>query len=78
MKKLIFGAAAAVAVATLVAGCRSGSACCDKKGCAKMTNQEFYEGGTFDANGINKGGKFNAAKATEAYFEMFRHNRDKN
>ena len=71
-KKTILGATAAVVVAAMMAGCRSGSACCDKKGCDNMTNQEFYDGGTFDENGINRGGKFNAAKASEAYFEMFR------
>ena len=72
MKKMILGATAAVAVAAITAGCRSGSSCCDKKGCTKMTNEEFYDGGTFDANGINIGGKFNAEKANQAYFDMFR------
>ena len=36
------------------------------------TNKDFYVGGTFDENGINKGGKFDGAKASEAYFEMMR------
>ena len=71
MKKTILGATAAVAVAVMTTGCQSGSVC-NKKGCMKMTNQEFYDGGTFDANGINKGGKFNAEKAKQAYFDMFR------
>ena len=48
MNKMVFCAAAAVAVAAITAGCRSGSPCCDKKGCTKMTNEEFYDGGTFD------------------------------
>ena len=52
MNKMVFCAAAAVAVAAITAGCRSGSSCCDKKGCTKMTNEEFYDGGTFDTNGI--------------------------
>ena len=72
MNKMVFCAAAAVAVAAITAGCRSGSSCCDKKGCTKMTNEEFYDGGSFDANGINKGGKFNAEKASQAYLDMFR------
>lgn len=71
MKKTILGATAAVAVAVMTTGCQSGSVC-NKKGSMKMTNQEFYDGGTFDANGINKGGKFNGEKAKQAYFEMFR------
>lgn len=70
MNKTVLGATAAVAVAVFTAGCQCGSTCCDK-GCAKMTNKEFYDGGTFDANGINRGGKFNAEKASQAYFEMF-------
>ena len=71
MNKTVFGATAAAALAIVTAGCQCGAAC-SKKGCEKMTNKEFYDGGTFDANGVNKGGKFNAAKATEAYFDMFR------
>lgn len=74
MNKIGFlaGAAAfAVAASGLMAGCQSNSCC--TKGCEKtMTNKDFYTGGTFDANGINKGGKFDAAKATQAYFDMFR------
>ena len=65
MKRLGFIAcAAALTVVTtggLLAGCQTNSCCC-KKGCVKkMTNKDFYVGGTFDANGINKGGKFDAA-----------------
>ena len=36
------------------------------------TNKDFYVGGTFDENGINQGGKFDGAKASEAYFDMMR------
>ena len=68
-KKTIAGAAAAVAVAGMMAGC-----CCQN--CGKeikmYTNKDFYVGGTFDENGINQGGKFDGAKASEAYFDMMR------
>ena len=37
-----------------------------------MTNKDFYDGGTFDEYGVNKGGKFNSEKATKAYFDMFK------
>ena len=61
--------------ATLVSalsGCATGAACCCKKKKKKMTNKDFYIGGTFDENGINHGGKFDTAKATQAYFDLFK------
>ena len=67
--KTIAGAAAAVAVAGMMAGCCQD---CGKKEVKMYTNKDFYVGGTFDENGINKGGKFDGAKASEAYFEMMR------
>lgn len=70
MKKLIFGAAAAVAVAAMSTGCASGKCACEKKGCPKVDNKDYYVGGTFDADGINHGGKFDAAKASAAYYAM--------
>lgn len=63
-------AAAAVTASGLMAGCQTNSCCC-KKG-LNMKKEDFYVGGTFDANGINKGGKFDAAKATQAYFDCWR------
>ena len=44
-KSMILAAAVAAGV---MMGCTTDKACCAKKGCAKMTNQEFYDGGTFD------------------------------
>ncbi len=71
MKKITLkgSALATVAVCALFAmqGCMMDSI--GKKGC-NMTNRDFYVGGTFDSNGINHGGKFDAAKATRAYFEL--------
>ncbi len=74
MKKLMF-VAAALAAAVGLTGCASCKTCC----CAtknaplpKYENKDFYVGGTFDADGINQGGKFDAAKATQAYFDMFK------
>lgn len=68
MKKTLLMAAAAVVVGGFIAGCNS---CYTKKG-YNMTNKDFYQGGTFDANGVNQGGTFDAAKATQAYFDMFK------
>jgi len=72
--KTISSVAAAVAVAALTT--QATAACCDcrckQKGCMKMDNKEFYIGGTFDANGINQGGKFDTPKAKEAYFDLMR------
>ena len=65
--KTIAGAAAMVAVAGTIVGCCPN---CGKQEIKMYTNKDFYEGGTFDENGINQGGKFNAAKASEAYFDM--------
>ncbi len=67
--KTIAGAAAMVAVAGMMAGCCQE---CGKKEVKMYTNKDFYVGGTFDENGINTGGKFDGAKASEAYFEMMR------
>ena len=64
-------AGAGAAIAAAVSGCATGTAC-SKKGCGKMTNKDFYVGGTFDAYGVNNGGKFDSAKATQAYFDTFR------
>ncbi len=69
MKSTIFGAAAAVAVAGMVTGCCPE---CGNKEVKMHTNSEFYAGGAFDADGINKGGKFDAAKGKEAYFDLMR------
>jgi hypothetical protein len=69
MKKTILMTAAAVAVGGILAGCATKQSCCSKKGC-DMPNKAYYQGGTFDENGINKGGKFDAAAANKAYFDM--------
>lgn len=37
-----------------------------------MMNQDFYTGGTFDSDGINQDGTFNAEKAAQAYFDLMR------
>ena len=71
---IVAGAGAAVAAmsASSVAGC-SKEATDNKKGkVMKVCNKDFYEGGTFDENGINKGGKFLADKARKAYFDLMR------
>lgn len=67
--KTIAGAAAMVAVAGMMAGCCQE---CGKKEVKMYTNNEFYAGGSFDADGINKDGKFDAAKGKEAYFDLMR------
>ena len=67
--KTIAGAAAMVAVAGMMAGCCQE---CGKKEVKMYTNKEFYAGGSFDADGINKDGKFDAAKGKEAYFDLMR------
>lgn len=73
MSKAGFVAGAAMAAVVGMTGCASDKACCGAKGCAapRLENKDFYVGGTFDADGINHGGKFDAAKATKAYFDMF-------
>ena len=67
--KTIAGAAAMVAVAGMMAGCCQE---CGKKEVKMYTNKEFYAGGSFDADGINKDGKFDAAKGKAAYFDLMR------
>ncbi|MBQ4199936.1 MAG: hypothetical protein II649_08640 [Kiritimatiellae bacterium] len=68
-KKTIAGAAAMVAVAGTMVGCCPN---CGKQEVKMYTNKDFYVGGTFDENGINKGGKFDVEKAKQAYFDMMR------
>lgn len=61
MNRREFIAAGAIAAAVaLTAGCATSGATC-KKGCCKMTNADFY-----------KDGKFDGAKAKEAYFDLMR------
>lgn len=75
MKKTFLGAAATVAVAAMLAGASAeaacGTCCCSKKG-KTMTNKEFYQGGSFDANCMSQGGKFDVAKAKQAYFDLMK------
>ena len=68
------GAAVVATTAGVLTGCATDGAasCTCKKGCGKMTNKDFYVGGTFDANGINQGGKFDADKARQAYFDLMK------
>ena len=79
---ILAAVAGAVVASVMVTGCATQKSCCCKKdcatqkscckkGCAKVVdNKDFYIGGTFDANGINKGGKFDAAKANQAYYDL--------
>ncbi len=66
-REFITEGAAALVAAGMVSGCTS----LGSKGGFKMTNKDFYKGGTFDENGINKGGTFDVEKATQAYFDTF-------
>ena len=59
-RREFIAAGASAAVVALTAGCATSGATC-KKGCCKMTNADFY-----------KDGKFDGAKAKEAYFELMR------
>lgn len=68
--KMMF-ATAAVAAAVMT-GCMTEKSCCCKKGCVKVDNRDFYVGGAFDENGINQGGKFDGAKANQAYFDLMK------
>jgi len=69
MNKFMMFAAAAVVVAGIT-GCTC--PCC-QKGCTKVVdNKDYYVGGTFDANGINQGGKFDGDKARQAYYDLMK------
>ncbi len=67
------GAAAVAMSAGMMSGCTTGAACACKKGkIMSVCNKDFYEGGTFDENGVNRGGKFLADKARQAYFDLMK------
>ena len=70
-RREFIAAGAGAATVAMMTGCTTLAA--GTKGTAmKVCNKDYYIGGTFDANGINQGGKFDGEKAKQAYFDLMR------
>lgn len=69
---LMSGASLIAAVgAGLSAGCASAPEAVPQKGIS-LRKEDFYQGGVFDEHGVNHGGKFDAARAMQAYIDCWR------